>query len=514
MIDTQLKTQLEKASLDLEKTQGVEGILIVASDGRILHHNLRVDVDINLFGPMSHVISNSSHRLLNSSGQGEMERVLVESSGGKALFLGLEKAHFIILMQDSANVGLVLVKAKRASKIINETTQDLELEVPTEIPEVTEGVSEEASEEITEKSEEISVKTDEISEEIVKTAKEIPEEISATHEVIREVEEAPEKIPEAISKLPVDETPVEEMAVKEESSSIGIKADETGEIKEEVAEEVVRKPPAEPVVESKEEISKEFISERVAESANFESPDVEHESESAEMGESKEVGLKVAQETIEPQTEIAKSELEIPEAEPESVKNELQTVDIKPETVETETDTVKEEVEEDKPSIPTVRPPISFPSLPEYVEVPDDPEKRSDLILEIYDKIFLAMSMGAAKIMGVAPARGLTKQFLPFEKCQRLLQNVDLKSNATIDFAQIKKNAAKIPLEEREEIFIRDFSRMIEIITENYGRVMGYEAFRGMVRSEFLAIKKSYGDAMDELKIKQNMHPEIAILFS
>ena len=49
----------------------------MARDGRILHHNLRVDVDINLFGPMSQVISNSSHRLLSSSGQGELELSLI-----------------------------------------------------------------------------------------------------------------------------------------------------------------------------------------------------------------------------------------------------------------------------------------------------------------------------------------------------------------------------------------------------------------------------------------------------
>jgi Uncharacterized distant relative of homeotic protein bithoraxoid len=133
MTDTHLKMQLEKATVDLDKTTDVEGILIVASDGRILHHNLRVDVDINLFGPMSQVISSSSLRLLDSSGQGKMERVLVESSGGKALFLGLENVHLIILMQDTANVGMVMVTAKRASQKIHELTHDLELEVP-EIP--------------------------------------------------------------------------------------------------------------------------------------------------------------------------------------------------------------------------------------------------------------------------------------------------------------------------------------------------------------------------------------------
>ncbi|HII83327.1 MAG TPA: hypothetical protein HA271_00480, partial [Methanobacterium subterraneum] len=49
MTETRLKMQLEKATEDLDKTTAVEGILIVASDGQILHHKLRVDVDINLF---------------------------------------------------------------------------------------------------------------------------------------------------------------------------------------------------------------------------------------------------------------------------------------------------------------------------------------------------------------------------------------------------------------------------------------------------------------------------------
>ena len=169
MTDTHLKMQLEKATLDLDKTTDVEGILIVARDGRILHHNLRVDVDINLFGPMSQVISNSSHRLLSSSGQGELERVLVESSGGKALFLGLENMHLIILMLDTANVGMVLVNAKRASQIIDEVTQDLELEVPTEVTE--------------------------------KVPEEVPEEAP----------EVPEKVPEEAPEIPVEEIPVEEV---------------------------------------------------------------------------------------------------------------------------------------------------------------------------------------------------------------------------------------------------------------------------------------------------------------
>jgi predicted regulator of Ras-like GTPase activity (Roadblock/LC7/MglB family) len=455
MIDSHLKTQLEKATLELDKTADIEGILIVASDGRILHHNLRVDVDMNLFGPMSQVISNSSHRLLNSSGQGEMERVLVESSGGKALFLGLENTHLIILMQDTANVGLILVNAKRASQKIDDATHDLELEVPTEVP----------VEEMVQTKEtlaDVTINEEPVSEEVPAT------EISSEIEGITDEKpiEIQEEIPEETVEKPGEDIEDAERVLVEDSSQLS-ETETNMEASETIIESV------EPVSQPTPELTEELETK----------PEIELET--AELGELKEV-------------KVDKEVPKIAEADAEELEEEK----------------VEEEVKEIKPTIPTVKPPISFPTLPTHVEVPDDLEKRSDLILDIYEKIFLAMSMGAAKIMGVAPARGLTKKFLPFEKCQRLLQNVDLKSNATIDFAQIKKNASEIPLAEREEIFIRDFSRMIEIITENYGRVMGYEAFRGMVRAEFLAINKSYGDAMDKLNIKQNMHPEIAILFS
>jgi len=486
MTDTHLKMQLEKATVDLDKTPDVEGILIVASDGRILHHNLRVDVDINLFGPMSQVISSSSLRLLNSSGQGEMERVLVESSGGKALFLGLEKVHLIILMQGSANVGMVLVNAKRASQKIHEVTHDLELEVPKET------IVEEIS----------------ISEEV--PVEEVPVEEVPVEEV--PVEEVPvEEVP--VEEVPVEEVPVEEIpttpvtteeplpettATKEPPIETVVADEKTAEdLPLETLSESADEPVLEPVLEKTKKITAEPLAE-VNEPAVPEEPPVGIETEL-------ETDVKA-----ELETEV-KSEVETGELTGSDKIEELKVEELE---METEIEVAETEPEEVKPSIPTVRPPISFPSLPTDVKIPEDPEKRSELILNIYESIFLAMSMGAAKIMGVAPARGLTKKFLPFEKCRRLLENVDLKSNATIDFTQIKKNAEAIPLQEREEIFIQDFNRMIEVITENYGRVMGYEAFRAMVRPEFMEIKKSYGKAMDQLNIKKSMHPEIAHLFT
>jgi predicted regulator of Ras-like GTPase activity (Roadblock/LC7/MglB family) len=395
MIDHNLKIQLEKVTQELNQIPDVEGNLIVASNGGILHYNLRADVDIKLFGPMSQVISSSSSRLLNSSNQGAMKRVLVESSGGKALFLSLDNVHLIILMQSLSNLGLVMVTAKRAADKITELTHDLELTTP-----------------------EISVKKEVLE----------PEKPLETEESIEPLK--PKVIVE-YSEVKVAEKDVEEIEAPQ-------KVEETSltELEPDISADAMR--------ELKEEV-------------------------------------------------------------PPIIEDQSSTVEKELEQVETESKVLKS-------VIPIVKPPISFPKLPDKVLVSDDPEERSELILEIYEAIFLAMTLGAAKIMGTAPARGLTKRFLPFEDCQRLLNSVDLKSNATIDFSQIRKNAEKISLAEREETFISDFSHMITIITENYGKVMGYEAFRAMVRPEFQAILQSYGEAMDKFGIKTKIHPEIASL--
>ena len=123
------------------------------------------------------------------------------------------------------------------------------------------------------------------------------------------------------------------------------------------------------------------------------------------------------------------------------------------------------------------------------------------------------MSIGASKIMGVSPARGLIKRFLPVQDCNTILKDVDVKSNSTIDFDKIRENIESIAIDEREKTLITDFSKIIGIITENYGKVMGYGAFRGIVRAEFKVINNAYGKTMDELGIKDKIHPELKELF-
>jgi predicted regulator of Ras-like GTPase activity (Roadblock/LC7/MglB family) len=396
MEDNNLKVELERIVNDLGKVDGVEGGLIVDCNGDILSQRILQDIDISLFGPMANVITSSSKRLISSSNQGKIQRVLVESKNGKALFLDLGKVHFIVLMKTHANVGLIMVSSKRAAEKIIELTKDLEIVIETD---------------------EILVKSQKI---VSKAFKDEPLEL------VKDMVE--QKIKVEAEEVEITEDSIPDLSPELISTEPSIP--ETEELEAKLEELKVKK--QEPIIVS--EISEEPIKEK----------------------------------------------LEVP------VKAEK--------------------------SIPVIKPPIAFPEIKKVVEIPESVEKRADLILDIYESIFRAMSIGASKIMGVAPARGLTQKFLPLEECKILLDGVKVKSNSTIDFKRIRANVVSIPVEERESIFTKDFTKIIEVITENYGKVMGYGAFRGMVRPEFRIITDSYGPVMHQLGITEKIHPEMVDL--
>jgi len=425
-MDSDLKIKLDKITSELTKTDGVDGSLIVDVNGEVLSHHLLQGLDIELFGPMSNVITGSSKRLIDVSNHGEIERVLVESEKGKALFLHLGNVRFIVLMENKANVGMVMISSKRAAQEIIELTKDLTM---VEMEEV---VEEEASE---------------------------PEPVEEVVEV-ESVEEVTESIPEPVKEELAEVKPVESPTEETVEPIEEIKTPTTERVPEEgvtarIAEEVTTEPVPEESVIAPEE---------------------------------------------QPFKEISADESEISVEEPEVTAEEAEIT--------------TEEPEEPKVSIPVIKPPIAFPKLVKVTEIPEDEEARVDLLLKIYESIFLAMYIGASKIMGVAPARGLTRKFLPVEDCKILLDGVDVKNNSAIDFVKIRENAEKIPLSDREQIFKESFGKIVTIITENYGKVMGYSAFRAMIRPEFKIINESYGPLLDDLGVKEQLHPELLDFFN
>ena len=477
-MDSDIENQLVRTLNNLDKVEGIDGSLIADDTGNVLCHTMSKGTDTSLFGPMAHVIMGSSKRLLNSADGGEIQRVLVESYGGKALFLHLDNTYFIVLMEISANVGLVMVSAKRAAKDIMEITRGIVWEVPVE------------EEVIIDSQEEISVTSNETevpeSHDTAKTETvAIENETSFEKSEISEVMEAEELNEESVDKL------IETEDLKEAFASV-IGTEKLNEILE--SEEFK----ALDIKEAKEKLS-EMLEIETKEAAN-----VPVESEILELNKESESAADEVNISSEVEIESKLKESEISEKVQEEILEE---------NLEEAQEEEIQDIEEPESSIPVIKPPISFPKLPENIEVPAGDKEQSDLILDIYEAVFLAMSIGASKIMGVSPARGLIKRFLPLDGCKTLLDGVDVKSNSVVDFDKIRENVENIPLNERSNTLITDFSKIICIITENYGKVMGYGAFRGIVRNEFKTIDNSYGTAMNDLGIKDKIHPELISLF-
>ncbi|MGB4641711.1 MAG: hypothetical protein WBH62_04755 [Methanothermobacter tenebrarum] len=101
----------------------------------------------------------------------------------------------------------------------------------------------------------------------------------------------------------------------------------------------------------------------------------------------------------------------------------------------------------------------------------------------------------------------MLRKSLPYNECPQILEGVEVKANAAIEFDTIRSNIEKS--QNRVEDIIEGLNGIIWAITENYGRVMGYDAFRGMIRPEFKSIHKTYGTAMEKLGIINGIHPEL-----
>jgi predicted regulator of Ras-like GTPase activity (Roadblock/LC7/MglB family) len=422
MKDSELKSKLEKALASVNSITGVDGTLVVDNQGEILYSNLSYK-DVDLFGSMANIISSSSEKLLDLSKEGQIERVLVESVRGKALFLSLEKAHLVVLTNNKANIGMVILSSKKSANLIKE----------------------------------------------MREIKEIPDYI--------EIEPTPE---------PVPEVKVDLQSTKESSEELKLKAAKVVPPVKEAEPENIEASNESKLSQSPSKVAEDYLKDQ-------EEIDIfaSRKSLTAEKEQLKEEILAVR--TVESPEEIKKAQ-EIDVVEELDIESQPEeSVDLKPPKME----------------IPVIRPPLSFPQLPESVSIPENLEEKSKLVTDIYEAVLLAMSIGASKIMGTAPARGMLKNSIPYADCPELLDGVDVGSNSALQFDVIRKNLEKFPLESRTDKTIDDFTTIISAITEKYGRVMGYDAFRGMIRPEFKKIYNSFGPAIEELGIKEKIHPEL-----
>jgi hypothetical protein len=164
-------------------------------------------------------------------------------------------------------------------------------------------------------------------------------------------------------------------------------------------------------------------------------------------------------------------------------------------------------IREVRPKVEEIPLPV-LPQMPACVSVPDDAAGRADLAFDIYKALFLSLSIGAAKVSGVAPTRGMLRRYLPQHECGAFLDGVSIQPNATLDFSKLKENLDKMPPAERERVLKENFGRIISSLISGYGSVMGYAPLRGMTKKEMETVLGAYGSAMKNLGISGTIPPE------
>jgi predicted regulator of Ras-like GTPase activity (Roadblock/LC7/MglB family) len=174
-----------------------------------------------------------------------------------------------------------------------------------------------------------------------------------------------------------------------------------------------------------------------------------------------------------------------------------------PSVQRTEVKRIKEVRKVEEIPIPTL------PDLPANIAIPDDLCARADLEFDIYKALFLSLSIGAAKVSGVAPTRGMLKRYLPQSECAAFLDGVGIQPNATLDFKRLKENLDRLPPAEREKVLKDNFGKIISSLVSGYGSVMGYAPLKGMTKKELESVMKAYGAAMQNLGIAGTIPSEI-----
>ncbi|MBN2014941.1 MAG: hypothetical protein JW778_07160 [Candidatus Altiarchaeota archaeon] len=165
-------------------------------------------------------------------------------------------------------------------------------------------------------------------------------------------------------------------------------------------------------------------------------------------------------------------------------------------------------IKEVRPKMEEIPLPV-LPDIPVSVEIPDDSAGRADLAFEIYKVVFLSLSVGAARVSGVAPTRGMIKRCLSRVRCHDLLEGVAIQRDATLDFKKLKENLERIPPKDRERAIKEKFGEIISSLVDGYGSVMGYAPLKGMTMKEMGLVLKGYKEAMDELGIMNTIPLEI-----
>ena len=107
---------------DLRKVGDIDGSSIVSRDGLIIASDLLADIDSKTFAAMSAAMTGAAETATSELKKGNPDQIIVDSKLGSIIATGAgAKAILVCLIKPKANLGLVLINMKSASKKISKT---------------------------------------------------------------------------------------------------------------------------------------------------------------------------------------------------------------------------------------------------------------------------------------------------------------------------------------------------------------------------------------------------------
>ncbi|WP_456471687.1 roadblock/LC7 domain-containing protein [Methanocaldococcus sp.] len=105
---------IEKILMEINKTDGVKGSMVVGKDGLLIAAELPKDIDAELVGAMVSAAYGAAERAAEEINLGNIKQSMIEGEFGKVLMIDAGDNILVVLTEDKVNLGLVRIIMKKA----------------------------------------------------------------------------------------------------------------------------------------------------------------------------------------------------------------------------------------------------------------------------------------------------------------------------------------------------------------------------------------------------------------
>lgn len=110
---------MERILAELNKTLGIIGSFVVASDGIIVASDYATELNDEMMGALTSSIINSTEKATKKMEQGELISFIIETDLYKLFFNTTRSGYLVCVSKPDSNLGLIRVEMRSASEKLN-----------------------------------------------------------------------------------------------------------------------------------------------------------------------------------------------------------------------------------------------------------------------------------------------------------------------------------------------------------------------------------------------------------